>query len=404
VRTRMSVNVLVAVVAMVLVPVAARATGNVYVANAGSFTVSQYAIGSGGLLSALSPATATAGDNPRAIAVTPDGKSAYVTNFFGNSVSQYDVDSESGALSPKTPATVAARLRPGSIAVTPDGKSAYVANVLGDTGLPFDDGRVSQYDIDPQSGRLSPKAPATIATLPGPNSVAVTPDGRSAYVADTFGDLIQQYDIDPQSGALSPKSPATVAARSEPLVVAVTPDGRSAYVTAFDEDIISQYDIDPVSGALSPKTPATVAGTRAGAIGGAVVTPDGKSAYVPNPFADTVSQYDIDALSGRLSPKSPPTVGPVRAIAVAVAPDGKSAYVTNHFADPGAVSQYDIDPVSGRLSPKTPATVIAGIAPAGIAVLPPRLPTSKDQCKNGGWRNFPGFKNQGDCVSFVVHH
>jgi hypothetical protein len=32
----------------------------------------------------------------------------------------------------------------------------------------------------------------------------------------------------------------------------------------------------------------------------------------------------------------------------------------------------------------------------------PSLPTSKDQCKNGGWRNFPGFKNQGDCVSFVA--
>jgi hypothetical protein len=34
----------------------------------------------------------------------------------------------------------------------------------------------------------------------------------------------------------------------------------------------------------------------------------------------------------------------------------------------------------------------------------PPLPTSKDQCKDGGWRNFPGFKNQGDCVSFVVNH
>jgi hypothetical protein len=33
---------------------------------------------------------------------------------------------------------------------------------------------------------------------------------------------------------------------------------------------------------------------------------------------------------------------------------------------------------------------------------PPPLPTSKDQCQNGGWRSFPGFKNQGDCVSFVA--
>jgi hypothetical protein len=30
------------------------------------------------------------------------------------------------------------------------------------------------------------------------------------------------------------------------------------------------------------------------------------------------------------------------------------------------------------------------------------LPTSKDQCKNGGWRGFGDtFKNQGQCVAFV---
>ena len=33
----------------------------------------------------------------------------------------------------------------------------------------------------------------------------------------------------------------------------------------------------------------------------------------------------------------------------------------------------------------------------------PALPTSKDQCKNGGWQSFGTlFKNQGDCVSFVA--
>ena len=32
-----------------------------------------------------------------------------------------------------------------------------------------------------------------------------------------------------------------------------------------------------------------------------------------------------------------------------------------------------------------------------------RLPASKDQCKNGGWRNYgTTFKSQGDCVSFVA--
>jgi hypothetical protein len=30
------------------------------------------------------------------------------------------------------------------------------------------------------------------------------------------------------------------------------------------------------------------------------------------------------------------------------------------------------------------------------------LPTSKDQCKNGGWQSFGVFKNQGDCVSYIA--
>jgi hypothetical protein len=30
------------------------------------------------------------------------------------------------------------------------------------------------------------------------------------------------------------------------------------------------------------------------------------------------------------------------------------------------------------------------------------LPTTKEQCKHGGWRDFGVFKNQGDCVSFVA--
>jgi hypothetical protein len=30
------------------------------------------------------------------------------------------------------------------------------------------------------------------------------------------------------------------------------------------------------------------------------------------------------------------------------------------------------------------------------------LPASRAQCTNGGWRDFPQFKNQGDCVSFVA--
>jgi hypothetical protein len=33
----------------------------------------------------------------------------------------------------------------------------------------------------------------------------------------------------------------------------------------------------------------------------------------------------------------------------------------------------------------------------------PLLPTSKDQCKNGGWRDFSQFKAQGDLLNFVAN-
>jgi hypothetical protein len=32
----------------------------------------------------------------------------------------------------------------------------------------------------------------------------------------------------------------------------------------------------------------------------------------------------------------------------------------------------------------------------------PPLPTNRDQCRNGRWRTYGVFKNQGDCVSFVA--
>lgn len=49
-------------------------------------------------------------------------------------------------------------------------------------------------------------------------------------------------------------------------------------------------------------------------------------------------------------------------------------------------------------------TVAFQITASDVALVGP--PTSKDQCKDGGWQTFnnPSFKNQGDCVSYVATH
>jgi hypothetical protein len=62
-------------------------------------------------------------------------------------------------------------------------------------------------------------------------------------------------------------------------------------------------------------------------------------------------------------------------------------------------------PIGGTAPPVCPAFPSTGLPPifAGDLTVhdavPP--PTSKAQCRNGGWRDFSGFKNQGECVAFV---
>jgi len=159
-----------------------------YVVDTGDGTVAGYSLDGTNALLPLSPAsTAAGGPSPTGIAVSPDGRSVYVTNREFNApsaptISQYDVDPSTGALKPKVPALVASAIQPSDIAITPDGRSVYVTH--------YDDsvtnGPVSEYDVDPATGVLTPKSPATVMAGFGPDAIAVSPDGRSITSATTW--------------------------------------------------------------------------------------------------------------------------------------------------------------------------------------------------------------------------
>ena len=54
-------------------------------------------------------------------------------------------------------------------------------------------------------------------------------------------------------------------------------------------------------------------------------------------------------------------------------------------------------------SPLTEGAVSGSVNTGDLVVVDaPPLPTSKEQCKRGGWQAYGVFKNQGDCVSFVA--
>jgi DNA-binding beta-propeller fold protein YncE len=145
------------------------------------------------------------------VIVTPDGNSAYVTDFgIPGRVFQYDV-AANGALSAKTPASVTTANIAMRIALTPNGRNAYVTNDFA--------GVVSRFDIG-GDGKLVPESPATINTGPNPQGIAISPNGTSTYVG-AADDNVYQYGID-ADGKLLPKSPQTVAAAGDVSSVAVT--------------------------------------------------------------------------------------------------------------------------------------------------------------------------------------
>jgi hypothetical protein len=76
--------------------------------------------------------------------------------------------------------------------------------------------------------------------------------------------------------------------------------------------------------------------------------------------------------------------------------DNSSTGSPDTLAVAGYVVQPDCTPEPGFFGTES---LIAGDI---VVVDAPPLPTSKEQCKNGGWRDFGVFKNQGDCVSFVA--
>ncbi len=135
-------------------------------------------------------------------------------------------------------------------------------------------------------------------------------------------------------------------------------------------------------------------------------------------------QFDIDARSGSNGedPVGQVTAifnrfegfsGPITCLAVrgnsaTLNIDSNLGLITMQITDNAGTGSPDrIDAFPARRAPDdcSPFSggVIGTVITGDIVVVDvPPVPTSKDQCKNGDWRNYAGFKNQGACVSFVA--
>ncbi|MFD4977113.1 beta-propeller fold lactonase family protein [Streptomyces sp. NPDC058424] len=246
------------------------------------------------------------GKSPGGVAVSPDGRRAYATNYFGPaSVSVIDTAANRTVGNP-----IDVGKKPVGVAVSPDGSRAYAANAGSDS--------VSMIDTATNRTVGNP-----IHVGKKPVGVTVSPDGRWAYTANEDSASVSVIDTATNRTVGNP-----IHVGGHPVWVAVSQDGGRAYTANYGSDSVSVIDTATNRTVGNPihvgKKPAGVA-----------VSPDGSRAYTANADSDSVSV--IDTTTNR-TVGNPIHVGK-KPVGVAVSPDGRRAYTAN--AGSNSVSAID---------------------------------------------------------------
>ncbi|MDR3478392.1 MAG: hypothetical protein P4M14_10215, partial [Gammaproteobacteria bacterium] len=274
----------------------------VFVADEGGITITSFPIPANTPVAAI-----TVGNNPNAIAITPDRTKAYVVNYNGGSgPAGADTVSVINIATGAVTKTIGGFSGPFAIAITPDGTKAYVVNNIANGGL---------FTVSVINTATDTIIGSPITVGSSPTSIAITPDGTKAYVTNSAPDNTVSV-ITIATNTVTTTIP-TSGKFNNPWAIAITPNGQFAYV---------------VNSGGGTVTPITIAGNALGAnitVGnlpkGIAITPDGTMAYVTNDTDHTVTPITLStntpltSLSGSFS----------NPYGIAITSDGKTAYVTN---------------------------------------------------------------------------
>ncbi len=223
-----------------------------------------------------------------------------------------------------------------SVAVSPDGSTAYIA----ETG---------QYYVIADD--LATGAETKIEVGPYPQDVAVSPSGSLVYATVTGGDTgpggsDEVAVIDPATGTVT----GDIRVGTAPRQVVFSPDGSTAYVTTET----GIYEISTATSQVIKVIPEAIATNGPQ---GLAVSPDGSTLYVTNPDAGTV--VAINAATGQITGSAGGLAEPE---AVAVTPDGSTLYVADMDSDSVSVLSAATLNVTGTIS--------VGRLPMSVAVSP----------------------------------
>jgi DNA-binding beta-propeller fold protein YncE len=181
-----------------------------------------FAVDAAGNLSPVPGAPVENADYPASMAITPDGRFAYVTYAFDQSILQFAIQADA-TLVPLGTTSMPVQEFEDDMAFTPDGRFAYVV---------CDSGTIAQFSVG-GDGQLTPLSPPTVsANLPTFHKIAIHPSGKSAYVTNSDFDTVSQYLIG-ADGTLEPMAEPTVRTGVLPQTLALSPDGRNLYTMDY---------------------------------------------------------------------------------------------------------------------------------------------------------------------------
>ncbi len=244
-----------------------------------------------------------AGRSPVAVAVTPDGRSAYIANSGNHTISVMDTATNTITATITLPTGAV----PYSIAITPDGTRAYVAN----------SGNHTISVITTATNTIT--ATITLPTGAVPYSIAITPDGTRAYVANTGDDTVVGNDTVSVITTTDDTITATISGFNRPHGIAITPDGTRAYIANTGDDTVIGNDTVSVITTTSNTITATISDVTTPE--GVAVSVDGTSIYVSEFPGGVIT---ISTATNTISAGT--NVLPSGLIGVAVGPGGGRIY------------------------------------------------------------------------------
>ncbi len=237
--------------------------------------------------------TITVGSYPVAVAFSPNGAYAYVTNSNSGTVSVINTATNT------VTNTITVGSYPSGVAFSPNGAYAYVTNAGSDT--------VNVINTSTNTVIYT----ITVGIIP--HGVAFNPSGAFAYVANYGSGNISVIN----TATNTVTNTITLGTSTNPLGVAFNPSGAFAYVTNY-----GGTNVSVINTATNTVTNTITVGSKPY---GVAFAPNGAFAYVTNYGTSTVSVINTatNTVTNTITVEWYP-------IGIAVSPNGAYVYVVNY--------------------------------------------------------------------------